>query len=165
MTSMTFYLTFILYACYRFEHLLIWKFIKYILNVWTHPSALILLHQLSIDLQIASVMWWYFFSKAIELMDTVLMVLRKKNNQISFLHVFHHVVMLNVWWWCMMFLPGGLSKSLKPIDFLTNVDVVVETTVCRLQYLPTLPKWSVSICLTCFLGDIILIFYRGFLKY
>ncbi len=58
------------------------------------------------------VMYWYFFSKSIELFDTVLMVLRKKNNQITFLHVFHHVSMLNIWWWVMMFIPGGLCKYL-----------------------------------------------------
>lgn len=59
--------------------------------------------------RVAAVMWWYFFSKAIELLDTVLMVLRKKNNQITFLHVFHHASMLNIWWWVGMFIPSGLS--------------------------------------------------------
>lgn len=41
-------------------------------------------------------------------MDTVLMVLRKKNEQITFLHVFHHASMLNIWWWTLMFIPGGM---------------------------------------------------------
>lgn len=59
--------------------------------------------------RVASVMWWYFFSKAIEFMDTVLMILRKKDNQITFLHVFHHASMLNIWWWVVMFIPGGCS--------------------------------------------------------
>ena len=56
------------------------------------------------------VMYWYFFSKSIELMDTVLMVVRKKNNQITFLHVFHHASMFNIWWWVMTFIPAGSSK-------------------------------------------------------
>lgn len=43
-------------------------------------------------------------------MDTVLMILRKKMNQVTFLHVFHHATMLNIWWWVMMFIPGGLCK-------------------------------------------------------
>jgi len=60
--------------------------------------------------QVANAMWWYFFSKAIEFMDTVLMVLRKKNRQITFLHVFHHATMLNIWWWVTTFIPGGLCK-------------------------------------------------------
>lgn len=33
-------------------------------------------------LQMANVLYWYFFSKVIELMDTVLMILRKKNDQV-----------------------------------------------------------------------------------
>ena len=64
-------------------------------------------------------MWWYFFSKAVELMDTVLMVLRKKSTQITFLHVFHHATMLNIWWWVMTFIPGGLCKS--PLRLLYTV--------------------------------------------
>lgn len=56
------------------------------------------------------VMYWYFFSKSVELMDTVLMVIRKKNGQITFLHVFHHASMLNIWWWVMMFIPAGASE-------------------------------------------------------
>ena len=62
------------------------------------------------NLQMKCVMYWYFFSKSIELMDTVLMVVRKKNNQITFLHVFHHASMFNIWWWVMTFIPAGSSK-------------------------------------------------------
>lgn len=44
------------------------------------------------------VTWAFFFSKLIEFSDTIFMVLRKKNNQISNLHVIHHsVVPLSVW--------------------------------------------------------------------
>ncbi|KAL5015665.1 hypothetical protein ScPMuIL_005254 [Solemya velum] len=57
--------------------------------------------------RIANVLWWYFISKAIELNDTVLMILRKKFNQVTFLHWFHHATMLNIWWWVMMFIGGG----------------------------------------------------------
>jgi len=61
------------------------------------------------ELRVAKVLWWYFFSKVIEFMDTILMVLRKKDRQITFLHVFHHASMLNIWWFVMMYIPGGLS--------------------------------------------------------
>ncbi|KAH8243920.1 hypothetical protein KR032_011316 [Drosophila birchii] len=36
----------------------------------------------------------YFANKLIDLMETIFFVLRKKDRQISFLHVFHHVYML-----------------------------------------------------------------------
>lgn len=44
------------------------------------------------------VAWAFFFSKLIELSDTVFMVLRKKNDQISTLHIIHHsIVPISVW--------------------------------------------------------------------
>jgi elongation of very long chain fatty acids protein 2/elongation of very long chain fatty acids protein 5 len=73
------------------------------------------------ELRVASVLWWYFFSKAVELMDTVLMVLRKKSAQITFLHVFHHATMLNIWWWVTTFIPGGLSWFGSCLNCLVHV--------------------------------------------
>ncbi len=52
-------------------------------------------------------MWWYFFSKLIEFLDTVFFVLRKKNNQISFLHMYHHATMFPIWWCGTRWVPGG----------------------------------------------------------
>lgn len=59
------------------------------------------------EMKITSVLWYYFFSKAIEFMDTVFMVIRKRNTQITFLHVFHHSSMLIIWWIVMTWIPGG----------------------------------------------------------
>jgi len=42
--------------------------------------------------------YYYFLTKIIELMDTVFFVLRKKNNQISRLHVIHHSSVPLVCW-------------------------------------------------------------------
>ncbi|KYN03233.1 Elongation of very long chain fatty acids protein 7, partial [Cyphomyrmex costatus] len=50
--------------------------------------------------------WWYFFAKVIELLDTVFFVLRKKQNQITFLHVFHHSTTAVFSWCYLKFLPG-----------------------------------------------------------
>uniref|UniRef100_A0A8C8K7S6 Elongation of very long chain fatty acids protein n=1 Tax=Oncorhynchus tshawytscha TaxID=74940 RepID=A0A8C8K7S6_ONCTS len=48
--------------------------------------------------QVAKVLWWYYFSKLIEFLDTMFFVLRKKNSQITFLQVYHHASMFNIWW-------------------------------------------------------------------
>ncbi|KAJ8668550.1 hypothetical protein QAD02_010213 [Eretmocerus hayati] len=50
--------------------------------------------------------WWYFFSKITELLDTVFFVLRKKFNQVSFLHVYHHTITAFFSWCYVKFLPG-----------------------------------------------------------
>ncbi|KAI0230196.1 Elongation of very long chain fatty acids protein 4 [Lamellibrachia satsuma] len=60
-------------------------------------------------LQIARALWWYYFSKMIEFMDTFFFILRKKNNQISFLHVYHHATMFPIWWIGVKWAAGGQS--------------------------------------------------------
>lgn len=41
----------------------------------------------------ARAVWLYYICKITELLDTVFFVLRKKQNQITFLHVYHHTLM------------------------------------------------------------------------
>ena len=42
--------------------------------------------------------WFFFLSKFVDLLETVFFILRKKQSQVSFLHVFHHsVVPIDVW--------------------------------------------------------------------
>ena len=60
-------------------------------------------------MRMASVCWWFFFSKVIELLDTLFFILRKKNNQISFLHVYHHCTMIINWWLGANYIAGGQS--------------------------------------------------------
>ncbi|CAO1420615.1 unnamed protein product [Diamesa hyperborea] len=50
--------------------------------------------------------WWYFISKLVELFDTVFFVLRKKQNQVSFLHVYHHTITALFSWGYLKYLPG-----------------------------------------------------------
>ncbi|XP_046663135.1 elongation of very long chain fatty acids protein 4-like [Homalodisca vitripennis] len=42
--------------------------------------------------------WCYFVSKIIDLLDTMFMVLRKKDSHITFLHLYHHVSMVLFTW-------------------------------------------------------------------
>ncbi|XP_017777176.1 PREDICTED: elongation of very long chain fatty acids protein 7 [Nicrophorus vespilloides] len=50
--------------------------------------------------------WWYFLSKLVELLDTVFFILRKKQSQVTFLHVYHHSIMMIFSWAYLKFLPG-----------------------------------------------------------
>ncbi|TRY96958.1 hypothetical protein DNTS_033568 [Danionella cerebrum] len=56
-----------------------------------------------------NVLWWYYFSKLIEFMDTFFFILRKNNHQITVLHVYHHASMLNIWWFVLNWVPCGHS--------------------------------------------------------
>lgn len=39
-----------------------------------------------------SLAWWGYLSRYLDMLDTIFFVLRKKQNQISFLHVYHHMI-------------------------------------------------------------------------
>lgn len=62
-----------------------------------------------VDNKVMNVLWWYYFSKLIEFMDTFFFILRKNNHQITFLHIYHHTTMLNIWWFVMNWIPCGQS--------------------------------------------------------
>ncbi|XP_051985371.1 elongation of very long chain fatty acids protein 1-like [Xyrauchen texanus] len=51
--------------------------------------------------------WLFYFSKYVELLDTVFFVLRKKHNQVTFLHIFHHSILPWTWWWGVTLTPAG----------------------------------------------------------
>jgi len=51
--------------------------------------------------------YFFMFSKIIELLDTVFFVLRKKMNQVTTLHVWHHSFMVISYYWGIKHYPGG----------------------------------------------------------
>lgn len=63
----------------------------------------------------------YFMCKLIELMDTVFFVLRKKNRQISSLHLFHHTLMPICGWIGTRFLPNGHGTFLGLVNSFIHI--------------------------------------------
>ena len=61
--------------------------------------------------QVANGVWLYYISKIVELFDTVLFRMRKRDRQITFLHVYHHSTMPLLWWIGAKWLPGGQGTS------------------------------------------------------
>lgn len=59
--------------------------------------------------QLMCVLWLHYNNKYMELLDSVFMILRKKNEQLSFLHCYHHALLI----WCV------LSQSRLPVPALT----------------------------------------------
>lgn len=56
---------------------------------------------------IAFGMWMHYNNKYLELFDTFFMVVKKKDEQISFLHVYHHILLVWSWFACILFCIGG----------------------------------------------------------
>ncbi|XP_041064052.1 elongation of very long chain fatty acids protein 1-like isoform X2 [Carcharodon carcharias] len=72
-------------------------------------------------LRMVHVAWLFLFSKFVELFDTVFFVLRKKNSQITFLHIFHHSIMPWTWWWGVKFGPGGMGSFHAMVNSIVHV--------------------------------------------
>uniref|UniRef100_A0A3P9KUT1 Elongation of very long chain fatty acids protein 1 n=1 Tax=Oryzias latipes TaxID=8090 RepID=A0A3P9KUT1_ORYLA len=73
-------------------------------------------------LRMIRVAWLFYFSKFIELLDTVFFVLRKKQSQITFLHVFHHSFMPWTWWWGVTLTPaGGMGSFHAMVNSVVHV--------------------------------------------
>ncbi|KAI6651489.1 hypothetical protein LOD99_5097 [Oopsacas minuta] len=71
----------------------------------THPG----------HMRVANALWWYYFSKCIEFLDTIFFILRKKNNQITFLHIYHHATMFAIWWMGIAWVAATLGAILNSI--------------------------------------------------
>ncbi|XP_046833323.1 elongation of very long chain fatty acids protein AAEL008004-like isoform X2 [Vespa crabro] len=65
--------------------------------------------------------YMYFVCKLIELLDTVFFVLRKKEKQISFLHLYHHGLMPFAAWIAVKWLPGGHVTLLGVINSFIHI--------------------------------------------
>ncbi|XP_015607946.1 elongation of very long chain fatty acids protein AAEL008004 [Cephus cinctus] len=72
-------------------------------------------------IEIAATVWMYFIVKIIDLLDTVFFVLRKKQSQVSFLHVYHHAGMVFGAWAGTKYLPGGHVTFLGLINSFVHV--------------------------------------------
>ncbi|CAF0871662.1 unnamed protein product [Brachionus calyciflorus] len=51
--------------------------------------------------------WLFYLSKLVDFVDTIVFALRKKDNQITFLHVFHHFSIVPVAWIAAKYFGGG----------------------------------------------------------
>ncbi|XP_029211100.2 elongation of very long chain fatty acids protein 4-like isoform X2 [Acropora millepora] len=59
--------------------------------------------------RLARAVYIYWLSKFVEALETIFFILRKKNSQVSFLHVYHHTTMFIVGWAVAKWLPGGVT--------------------------------------------------------
>ncbi|XP_019638500.1 PREDICTED: elongation of very long chain fatty acids protein 2-like [Branchiostoma belcheri] len=118
------------------------------------------------DIRMANVLWWYYFSKAFEFLDTLFFILRKNNHQITFLHVYHHASMFNIWWVVLNWGPTG-QAFFGPLAN-SFVHIIMYTYYC-LSAVPSLRPylwWKKYITKLQLLQFFIVIFhtYRGIYK-
>ncbi|XP_011056680.1 PREDICTED: elongation of very long chain fatty acids protein AAEL008004-like [Acromyrmex echinatior] len=73
------------------------------------------------SVRMANGVYLYFMCKLIELLDTVFFVLRKKDRQITFLHLYHHSMMPICAWIGVKFFAGGHPTFLGVINSFIHV--------------------------------------------
>lgn len=71
--------------------------------------------------RMARASWLFYIAKFVELLDTVFFILRKKNNQVTFLHVFHHGCLPMFWWWGVIIVPGGFGTFHALVNAFVHV--------------------------------------------
>jgi len=100
------------------ESMVVYNVAQVILNVWMvyrfvsavawkgHPF---IGDVLTMDKGTTYAVWVHYCNKYLEFLDTYFMILRGKNEQVSFLHVYHHTTIAWAWWIAMRLCPGGDS--------------------------------------------------------
>ncbi|KAF2884520.1 hypothetical protein ILUMI_21665 [Ignelater luminosus] len=72
-------------------------------------------------LRMARAFWFFYLSKVIDLTDTIFFVLRKKDSQLTFLHIYHHTSMIFNWYIGVLYVPGGQAFFSAGINSLVHV--------------------------------------------
>ncbi|KAJ0180130.1 hypothetical protein K1T71_004721 [Dendrolimus kikuchii] len=72
-------------------------------------------------LRVARGVYIYFLAKMSELLDTVFFVIRKKERQITFLHMYHHTVMPMISWGVTKYYPGGHGTLIGVINSFVHI--------------------------------------------
>ncbi|KAI8428752.1 hypothetical protein MSG28_007437 [Choristoneura fumiferana] len=71
--------------------------------------------------EVARGVYIYFLAKMTELLDTVFFVIRKKERQITFLHMYHHTVMPMISWGATKYYPGGHGTLIGVMNSFVHI--------------------------------------------
>ncbi|XP_061709636.1 elongation of very long chain fatty acids protein 7-like [Cydia pomonella] len=89
--------------------------------------------------EVITSIWVYFVAKITELADTVFIVLRKKDRQVTFLHMYHHTIMVLATWAIVKYWP---TYALIFAGFMNSMVHVVMYTYYGLAGLgPNVTKY------------------------
>lgn len=75
----------------------------------------------STAMRMINITYIYFINKYLEFLDTFFFVARKKDNQVTFLHVYHHAIMPVFAWVQIRWLPGGQEILIGIINCFVHV--------------------------------------------
>lgn len=112
-------------------------FIKYDFNFSCQPVIYDANEQ---GLESLNLAYSYFLLKMVDLLDTVFIVLKKKNSQLSSLHCYHHFLMAFSMYFAVLTIPGGSPMLMGMINSF------VHSCMYSYYFLATLnPKIKISV--------------------
>ncbi|KPI98123.1 Elongation of very long chain fatty acids protein 7 [Papilio xuthus] len=88
--------------------------------------------------KVTTSIYYYFFAKVTELMDTIFFVLRKKYNQVTFLHIYHHSLMMWGSWVSLKYEPSYGTIFLGTLNSFVHI---IMYTYYALSAFPDLSKY------------------------
>lgn len=100
--------------------------------------------------QITKAVWWFYFSKCIEFSDSMFFILRKKDNQLTFLHVYHHSTMFPLWWIGVKWVPSGSSKKYIYVDWNRSNTAHVFSSISA--FLPAMTNSFIHVLMYSYYG-------------
>ncbi|XP_059061435.1 elongation of very long chain fatty acids protein 4-like [Achroia grisella] len=106
-----------------------------------HPVGYVHVTCVRDDVMTRNISWGiylYFLAKLSELLDTVFFVLRKKQNQVSFLHIYHHSIMLWLTWLTLKFEPTYSTTFLGTLNTFVHI---IMYTYYGLSAFPSIAKF------------------------
>jgi len=113
---------------------------------------------------ISFLIWIHYNNKYVELLDTVWMILRKKNKQISFLHCYHHILLIWAWFFVCKVEAGGDSYFGATVNSSIHVIMYGYYTLALLNIPCPWKKWITTCQMLQFcicLSQSIYVLYKG----
>ncbi|CRK92018.1 CLUMA_CG005598, isoform A [Clunio marinus] len=86
-------------------------------NIWRCVDSL----KKGSEIKTMNCMWWFLMLRAFELIETVFFVLRKKQNQVSTLHLYHHISTLALLWLYFKYSSGMMELAIVVMNSSVHV--------------------------------------------
>lgn len=142
---------------------------KYHFDIRDTWSCLPLETDKELFLQYKAQQWWFLLLRLAELVETVVFVLRKKQNQVSTLHVYHHISTAVIVWMCIKYNASYMDQhpawinsvvhiimysyyfmsSFKQLNSLTNVVKPFITMIQLIQLVIIVGHTTIAVLPSC----------------
>lgn len=118
-----------------------WYFFMTVLTIFnTKPLSFVFLQCLPSTDHQYELTKYYLWIKLLDLIETCIFVLRKKYNQVSFLHVYHHLIVISGVYLVIIIEPGSIGT------FLGMANAFVHTLMYAYYFItiydPELRSWT-----------------------